>query len=90
MAKQQSCSHTDQYRNSLCRATGHAWRSTTADNFRVCQRAGCDATQRRNEDGHWIDVQTCRLRRKHAAFLASCLWPEEHGQRAQQPERSRV
>ena len=42
-------------RNSLCRALGHAWSATTADNYRRCQRLHCHAVQRLRAS-RWVTV----------------------------------
>jgi hypothetical protein len=39
---------------SLCRATGHTWVATTADNFYRCSVYGCPAVRRRSY-GQWIE-----------------------------------
>ena len=39
--------------NRICRDAGHDWMSTTAANYRVCQRENCRASQRLVE-GRWM------------------------------------
>lgn len=46
-------------RNSLCRALGHAWSATTADNYRRCQRLQCHAIQRLRAS-RWVTVTAPR------------------------------
>ena len=54
MAKKQA-PQTETSTNSLCRAVGHDWRSTTSDQYRVCQREQCKMVQRL-QHGRWVHV----------------------------------
>ena len=45
------------FSNSLCRDIGHDWKTTTAPNYRTCQRAKCKAAQRFHH-GRWMDATT--------------------------------
>ena len=47
-------------RNSLCRALGHDWATTTAGNYRRCQRAHCHAVQRLSGTC-WVTVSAPRV-----------------------------
>ena len=45
--------HKYQSANTTCRDTGHDWMSTTANNYRVCKRENCRASERL-VDGQWV------------------------------------
>jgi hypothetical protein len=61
------------FRNTTCRYQGHEW-STTASNYRLCQREKCHAAERL-QDGQWVSVllQT-RARKQQAVPQQSRLW----------------
>ena len=58
-SRPQTPASADPVRNSLCRAIGHAWASTTAGNYRRCQRAHCQAVQRL-VGSRWLTVRSPR------------------------------
>ena len=60
-------------RNSLCRALGHDWSMTTADNYRRCQRDQCGALQR-YEQGHWITIERQRSPHDVVQVEQAALW----------------
>lgn len=49
------------YANSTCRDLGHSWITTTAPNYRVCDRMHCHAAERWL-DGAWVRVEKRRTR----------------------------
>ena len=65
------------FTNSTCLTLGHEWRSTAANNFRVCARLKCRAAERL-EGATWIDVTpTAEQLRTHRPVLpAPTLWDE--------------
>jgi hypothetical protein len=61
------------FRNTTCRYQGHEW-STTASNYRLCQRDKCRAAERL-QDGAWVSIlPPTRTRQPHAMPQQSCLW----------------
>ncbi len=66
----------ESFANNLCRDTGHDWMTTTAENWRVCKRERCRASQRL-VDGQW--VSNAKLYRFHDPLV-------EYGRRARQPK----
>ncbi len=79
--KQQQTAHTEHFANSLCRDAGHDWRSTTSEQYRVCQREQCKTVQRL-QDGQWRVVTQDRpwndplvaYRKQHALPQQSALF----------------
>src|SRR5215813_1349854 len=60
--------------NSTCHNTGHDWRSTATNNFRVCAREHCRAAERLDESGTWIDVTpTDEQLKKHRPLLPTTV-----------------
>ena len=60
-------------RNSLCRDVGHDWKTTTASNYRLCQRDQCRAAQR-VQDGQWVNIPPKRALQRHATSQQSSLF----------------
>ncbi len=54
---------TDESNNTSCMKYGHLWISTTADNFRRCERTGCNIVQRL-ADGVWTSVSEKQEKKK--------------------------
>ena len=69
--------------NIKCFTEGHEWRSTAANNFRICAREDCRATERLDEEtGAWIDVTATDAQlKKHRPVVPTrptptLLWDE--------------
>lgn len=58
MSKQNHPS-SEVFPNSLCRDLGHEWLTTTAPNYRLCQREKCRAAERL-EGGEWVNARQPR------------------------------
>ncbi len=68
--QQRHPAHAEPLRNSLCRAVGHDWRSTTSDHYRVCQRNQCKAVQRWQQ-GQWVTVSDAPPDRDPSSVVCS-------------------
>ena len=60
--------HQYDSKNTTCRDAGHDWMSTTAANWRVCQREGCRASERLI-NGEW--VSNAAAYRRHQPVVPS-------------------
>ena len=61
-------------KNSLCQSEkAHDWISTTAANYRKCNRTDCQAAQRL-QDGQWIDVVTTIHTPRKPVPQQAALW----------------
>ncbi len=57
----------------LCTVLGHAWRSTTVPDVRVCARAGCQAAERW-DGARWVAVARVVGAAPAGAKPARTLW----------------
>lgn len=56
----------EKFTNSICRDLGsHSWVSTTAPNYRVCQRSGCHAVQVLKLS-NWVDIPSRSTKRQQS------------------------
>ena len=67
---------------SKCELLGHDWMSTTADNFRQCQRVGCKWVERLGLSG-WVKVEVGSKRKKVVQVTQSALFHVEAAQSGQ-------
>jgi hypothetical protein len=77
--------HKYDSKNTTCRDAGHDWMSTTANNYRVCKRENCRASERLL-DGQWVsNAKAYRFhdpvvayRRQHHQPRQSMMWTGQH------------
>ena len=75
-SRHRTSSPTEPVRNSLCRALGHEWAKTTADNYRRCQRSQCHAAQR-FIGTRWVTVSARRPAQPSVQPQQAALWPAD-------------
>ena len=56
---------TNESNNTSCVKYGHLWITTTADNFRRCERIGCGTVERKVNDA-WVAVNVRQEKKKKA------------------------
>jgi hypothetical protein len=80
--------HKHDSANATCRDAGHDWMSTAADNFRVCKREQCRASERL-VNGQWTsNAKAYRFhdpvitsRRQHNQPRQTMMWNSEQSRR---------
>ena len=67
---------TNESNNTSCVKYSHLWITTTADNFRRCERNGCNVVQRL-VDGEWVAVPARQEKKKkteNSKFIPGSLF----------------